>query len=114
MLFPLRRRSSSRRVQDAVVGGEQSLEKELAAALQVITKLEGDVNASRANTDAARLALASLEKQVENATARWVGALCVASLLMHFAMRFVCDVRNAGLLRAKPSSRARSMSTPTS
>ena len=86
MLFPLRRRSSSRRVQDAVVGGEKSLEKELAAALQVITKLEGDVNSSRANTDAARLALASLEKQVENATARWVGALRVASSLIYFTM----------------------------
>jgi hypothetical protein len=68
-------------VQDAVVGGDKALEKELAAALQVITKLEGDVNASRANTDAAKLAVASLEKQVENATARCAHALCVASFL---------------------------------
>ncbi len=112
--FHLRRCCSSRHVQAAVVGGEKALEKELAAALQVISKLEGDVNASRANTDAAKLAVASLEKQLETATARCADALYVASLFVHFAMRFMFDVRNLGSPRAKQSSKSLSMSTPTS
>ena len=57
-------------LQDAVVGGEKALEKELAASLQVISKLEGDINTSRAQTDSAKLALSILEKQTENIAAR--------------------------------------------
>ena len=61
-------------LQDAVVGGEKTLEKELAASLQVISKLECDINASRAQTDNAKLALSTLEKQLENATIRYCSA----------------------------------------
>jgi hypothetical protein len=60
--------------QDAVVGGEKALEKELAASLQVISKLETDINASRAQTDSAKLAVSTLEKQLENVTIRYHSA----------------------------------------
>jgi uncharacterized protein YhaN len=58
--------------QEAAKGGATALEQELAASLQVISKLEADLNASRSQTDDVKLAMASLEKQLENATARSV------------------------------------------
>ena len=67
-------------LQDATLGGTNALEKELAASLQVISKLEGEVNAARGQRDDVSLAVASLNKQLENASAR-LGQCCLAALL---------------------------------
>ena len=57
-------------LQDATLGGTNALGKELAASLQVISKLEGEVNAARGQRDDVSLAVASLNQQLENASAR--------------------------------------------
>jgi hypothetical protein len=57
--------------QHAVNSGDKALEKELAASLQVISKLEADVNSARAQTNDTKLAMGSLEKQLESASARF-------------------------------------------
>ncbi len=68
-------------LQAATLGGNNALEKELAASLQVISKLEADVNVARGQKDDISLAMSSLEKQVENASARleeWCMLFCSA------------------------------------
>ncbi len=67
--------ASSQSPQDAVVGGDKALEKELAASLRVISKLESDINVSRAQTDVVKLSMCTLEKQLENMTERYISVL---------------------------------------
>ena len=57
-------------MQEAVAGGGEAIERELTNALQVITKLETDLNDARTQTDDAKLAATSLEQQMTNVQVR--------------------------------------------
>ena len=57
-------------MQEAVAGGGEAIERELTNALQVITKLEADLNDARTQTDDAKLAASSLEQQMANVQVR--------------------------------------------